>query len=137
MRRVSFSRRESFIFLNNAARNLNTHNHKHWSHLLFYFSKVSFNIMMGNKGPEWCELNTKKKGRRVKMDKQLLWDTWLWREQRKLGTVVKDVISGKNFSCLFFFPISEFLKWEILTYLNISARKRREHIFQGSYILHC
>ena len=137
MKRVSFSRRESFIFLNNAVRNLNTHNHKHWSHLLFYFSKVSFNIMMGNKGPEWCELNTKKKGRRVKMDKQLLWDTWLWREQRKLGIVVKDVISGKNFSCLFFFPISEFLKWEILTYLNISARKRREHIFQGSYILHC
>ena len=103
MKRVSFSRRESFIFLNNAAKNLNTHNHKHWSHLLFYFSKVSFNIMMGNKGPEWCELKTKKKGRRVEMDKQLLWDTWLWRKQRKLGTVVKDVVSGKNFSCFIFF----------------------------------
>lgn len=106
MNRVSFSRRESFIFLNNAGRNLNIHNYKHWSHLPFYFSKVSFNIMMGNKGPEWCELKTKKKGRRVKMDKQLLWETWLWREERKLDAVLTDVVSGKNFSFFFHFWIS-------------------------------
>ena len=91
--------------------------------------------MMGNKGPEWCELKTKNKERRVKMDKQLLWETWLWREERKLDAVLKDVVSGKNFS--FFFSISEFFKWGILTHIWIFLPGKEESISFKGVILHC
>lgn len=49
MKRAGFSRRESFTLLNNTGRNGNvcaTMNIK----VIYHFSEVNFNIMMGRKG---------------------------------------------------------------------------------------